>query len=106
MFILVEALSFHRWTDTVAAFLAALIGNTTSAVFVVGGVTLLGCNLVRRWSEQRAAIDARRPPQLNNQPTTILLTRVLASSSFVVGPLHRRAALFALALMSNYACVA
>lgn len=51
---------------------------------MLGVVTVLACNV------------------FNNQPTTILLTRVVGSPFFVVPNNSRRTALFALALGSNF----
>jgi Na+/H+ antiporter NhaD/arsenite permease-like protein len=84
MFILVEALSYHGWTDVFAYGIAQPITGATSASFFVGVLAVVGSNIV------------------NNQPLAILLSRVMTSSQFVVSASSLRASFFALALGANY----
>jgi Na+/H+ antiporter NhaD/arsenite permease-like protein len=84
MFVLVRALQRAGWVDFIAEALAAAIGdNNWTAVFLVGFVAALTCNV------------------LNNQPTTVLFVNILSSPSFTVSGSARAAATFAVILASN-----
>ncbi|KAI9204697.1 uncharacterized protein BJ171DRAFT_505117 [Polychytrium aggregatum] len=65
MFVLVEALSFRGFTPLLAQFLAMLAPSLAAAVFAIGLVTTIACNL------------------LNNLPMAILFTRALQHPLFL-----------------------
>lgn len=68
MFVLVAGLDANGWVEALARVLgAALRGNVWLALLGVGGVSALLANL------------------LNNQPMTILMTRVVMSDAFAAG---------------------
>lgn len=85
MFILVESLSATGWTPRLAWLLKHICPSVVPAVFAVGVVTSLACNI------------------LNNLPMTILFTRALKHAVFAeaVNYTTRRGALFALIIGSN-----
>lgn len=83
MFILVEGLTSSGWIDWLASGIASSATGAFSSVFLMGGLSILLANMI------------------NNQPMTILLTRVLLSKSFDVTGTARTGAMFALILGSN-----
>ncbi|KAJ2548241.1 hypothetical protein EV175_004904 [Coemansia sp. RSA 1933] len=84
MFILVESLSEQGWTPRLSWLLKHMCPSVAPAVFVVGAVTSLACNI------------------MNNLPMTIIFTRALKHQIFEqVGASTRRGALFALIVGSN-----
>ena len=82
MFILVEILNNAGLIDSMASLLAPLCRSTWSAVLVMGLCSTVMCNLV------------------NNQPMTILFTRMLLSPAFDVGA-GMQGALYSLIVGSN-----
>ncbi|KAJ2395120.1 hypothetical protein GGI23_004425, partial [Coemansia sp. RSA 2559] len=84
MFILVESLSEQGWTPRLSWLLKHMCPSVAPAVFIVGVVTALACNI------------------MNNLPMTIIFTRALKHQIFgQVGASTRRGALFALIIGSN-----
>ncbi|KAJ2159491.1 hypothetical protein GGF46_002987 [Coemansia sp. RSA 552] len=84
MFIIVESLSSQGWTPRLAWALVRICTTTASAVFVVGIITALSCNI------------------LNNLPMSILFSRALQHPIFAqVDGNIRRGAMFALIIGSN-----
>ncbi|KAJ1667333.1 hypothetical protein IW140_001934 [Coemansia sp. RSA 1813] len=84
MFILVESLSEQGWTPRLSWLLKHMCPSVAPAVFIVGAVTALACNI------------------MNNLPMTIIFTRALKHQIFAqVGASTRRGALFALIVGSN-----
>jgi len=89
VFIIVEALTVAGWTNEIAMGLAQAIGPDNSdasapnASFLFGSLGSFACNV------------------LNNQPMTILFTRVL-QSNFTVSATPTRGAMFGLILGSNF----
>ncbi|KAJ2715650.1 hypothetical protein H4R19_001085 [Coemansia spiralis] len=84
MFIIVEALTDQGWTPRLAWLLKHMCPSVTAAVFVVGAVSTLACNL------------------LNNLPMTILFSRAFQHAIFAqVDDATRRGAMFALIIGSN-----
>jgi Na+/H+ antiporter NhaD/arsenite permease-like protein len=66
MFVLVQCLSDNGWIDRMATWLGAgAAGSAWSALFAVGAVSLVLANII------------------NNQPMTILMTRVCMSPAFI-----------------------
>eukprot|EP00775_Hariotina_reticulata_P007983 gene7983-8181_t len=66
MFVLVQGLSDNGWIDRMATWLGAgVAGSVWSALFAVGGLSLVLANII------------------NNQPMTILMTRVCMSPAFL-----------------------
>jgi arsenical pump membrane protein len=82
MFILVGALLYSGWVDLIASAISNASTNIFMAVFLIGIVSALTCNV------------------MNNQPMTILFTNILLnsslSSSLLVG------GMFALIMGSNF----
>ncbi|KAK9763209.1 hypothetical protein K7432_010341 [Basidiobolus ranarum] len=83
MFILVEALNHRGWTNRFAVAMMHITPSLVPAVFAVGVVSTLACNL------------------LNNLPMAILFVRILQDPHFVVDEATKRACLFALIIGSN-----
>ncbi|KAJ2308052.1 hypothetical protein IWW55_000657 [Coemansia sp. RSA 2706] len=84
MFIIVESLSEQGWTPRLAWLLKHMCPSTAAAVFIVGAVTSLACNV------------------LNNLPMAILFSRALQHPIFAqVDDGSRRGAMFALIIGSN-----
>ncbi|KAJ1647428.1 hypothetical protein J3B02_000389 [Coemansia erecta] len=84
MFIIVESLSELGWTPRLAWLLKKVCPSVVPAVFIVGLMTTLACNV------------------LNNLPMTILFTRALKHSIFMqIDQQTRKGALFALIVGSN-----
>jgi len=90
VFIIVQALIVAGWTNDIAKGFARAIGNedtpaaAASATYLLGGVASISCNL------------------FNNQPMTILFTRVLADGNFTVAPRSMGGSIFGLILGSNF----
>ena len=84
LFIMVESLSVSGWVDVFASSLSKVSGDLPTAVLVMGFASSFASNL------------------MNNQPMTILFTRILQSSAFTVTPEVQRGAMFALVLGSNF----
>ncbi|KAJ2609655.1 hypothetical protein H4S08_003954 [Coemansia sp. RSA 1365] len=84
MFIIVESLSEQGWTPRLAWLLKRMCPTTAAAVFIVGVVTTLACNI------------------LNNLPMTILFSRAFQHQIFAqVDSGTQRGAMFALVIGSN-----
>ncbi|KAJ2077443.1 hypothetical protein H4R24_005133 [Coemansia sp. RSA 988] len=84
MFIIVESLSEQGWTPRLAWLLKRMCPSTAAAVFIVGAVTTLACNI------------------LNNLPMTILFSRAFQHQIFAqVDSGTQRGAMFALVIGSN-----
>ncbi|KAJ1903853.1 hypothetical protein LPJ81_002839 [Coemansia sp. IMI 209127] len=84
MFILVESLSEQGWTPRLSWLLKHMCPSVAPAVFIVGVVSALACNI------------------MNNLPMTIIFTRALKYQIFgQVSAPTRRGALFALIIGSN-----
>ncbi|KAJ1735068.1 hypothetical protein LPJ72_002045 [Coemansia sp. Benny D160-2] len=84
MFILVESLSEQGWTPRLSWLLKRMCPSVAPAVFIVGIVTSLACNI------------------MNNLPMTIIFTRALKHQIFgQVSASTRKGALFALIIGSN-----
>jgi Na+/H+ antiporter NhaD/arsenite permease-like protein len=90
MFVLVEGLYESGWIDAMADILIASIPTGSgplsvfASAFLLTGVTILLCNLI------------------NNQPATILLTRVIIAEKFMnLAPNVRSVGMFAVILGSN-----
>lgn len=86
MFVLVEALSYHRWVPKFAMWLSAMCGNNFVVSVIVFFLTsIFLCNII------------------NNQPMTILLTRVLLSEKLnITDKRSKMGAIYAVVLGSNY----
>ncbi|KAJ2540836.1 hypothetical protein GGH12_004322 [Coemansia sp. RSA 1822] len=84
MFIIVESLSQQGWTPRLAWVLKRMCSSPAAAVFIVGAITTLACNV------------------LNNLPMSILFSRALQHPIFAqVESSSRRGAMFALIIGSN-----
>ncbi|KAJ2147717.1 hypothetical protein IW142_001452 [Coemansia sp. RSA 564] len=84
MFIIVESLSQQGWTPRLAWVLKRMCSSTAAAVFIVGAITTLACNV------------------LNNLPMSILFSRALQHPIFAqVDSSSRKGAMFALIIGSN-----
>jgi len=90
VFIIVEALTVAGWTNDIALALSLAIGpdnenaNAATSAFLLGTLSSVSCNI------------------LNNQPMTILFTRVLEDSNFTVAEKPEIGAMFGLILGSNF----
>lgn len=88
MFILVEGLNVNGWIDKLASWLGGSATSLPMALFVMGSVSILLSNVI------------------NNQPMTILMTRVCLNPKFVAAVGNARnveASLFAVVVGSNLA---
>ncbi|KAJ1791457.1 hypothetical protein LPJ67_001851 [Coemansia sp. RSA 1938] len=84
MFIIVESLSQQGWTPRLAWVLKRMCSSPAAAVFIVGAITTLACNV------------------LNNLPMSILFSRALQHPIFAqVDSSSRKGAMFALIIGSN-----
>ncbi len=83
-FIMVENLSCAGWIEIFAGGLAQVSTGLIPATIEMGFLSSLVANLV------------------NNQPMTILFTRILEDSSFAVPDLAKRGSMFALIMGSNF----
>jgi arsenical pump membrane protein len=94
MFVMVELLNRYGFVTLIASFLADVIvtlspapssslGTIAATCFVISLISTLACNV------------------LNNQPMTILFTKVLVSSEYLQDPLLQKASSFSLILGSN-----
>eukprot|EP00696_Hemimastix_kukwesjijk_P012774 gnl/Hemi2/26078_TR8750_c0_g1_i1.p1 gnl/Hemi2/26078_TR8750_c0_g1~~gnl/Hemi2/26078_TR8750_c0_g1_i1.p1 ORF type:complete len:496 (+),score=43.87 gnl/Hemi2/26078_TR8750_c0_g1_i1:372-1859(+) len=86
MFVLVQTLVQSGTTDSIAALLAAPCTYIWSSVLTMTLVSILLCNII------------------NNQPMTILVTRVMQSANFTLGPSALRGAVFTVVMGSNFGC--
>jgi Na+/H+ antiporter NhaD/arsenite permease-like protein len=84
MFAFVEGFSSVGLIREISAAFAVSSNDLASVVFLFGFLSSLACNV------------------LNNQPMTILFVTVIQSPFFDVSEAHRKAALFATVLGSNY----
>ncbi|KAG5459078.1 MAG: hypothetical protein BJ554DRAFT_577 [Olpidium bornovanus] len=94
MSVIVEAVHIQGWTSALARLLAPACFSVWSSVFVMGTITVLGCQLANNLPE-----NTRRALLLPK--ATIFLTRVVKSAAFSVPPPAKRAALLALIYGSN-----
>jgi arsenical pump membrane protein len=95
MFVMVELLNFYGFVTLLATGLGELITKISSAnpdssflniaatCYVISIISTLACNI------------------LNNQPMTILFTKVLTSSAYLADPVLQKASSFSLILGSN-----
>ena len=83
-FIIVEDLSRAGWISLFAEGLSKLATELLPATLIMGFLSSLAANLI------------------NNQPMTILFTRILENASFVAPELVKRGSMFALILGSNF----
>ena len=83
LFIMVESLSVYNWTGMMASAISAASASVPAAVFIMGPLSSLASNL------------------MNNQPMTILFTKVLQNSSFATSAAAQKGSMFALILGSN-----
>jgi Na+/H+ antiporter NhaD/arsenite permease-like protein len=84
MFGLVYALEVTGWISMLARLLGGVCTSVTSTTLFVCFMTALACSL------------------MNNQPMTILFSRVFLHQSFTSSALIRRSAMFSLIIGSNY----
>jgi len=84
MFILVEALATSGWVDLFAALISNISKNMITSVFLMVFLSAITSNL------------------MNNQPMTILFTKILISSSFNAPGTIKFGIMFALIMGSNF----
>jgi Na+/H+ antiporter NhaD/arsenite permease-like protein len=84
LFIMVESLSIHGWTDKFASSISAVSTNVLLAVFIMGFLSSFTSNI------------------MNNQPMTILFTRTLQNNLFIAPAAATKGSMFALILGSNF----
>eukprot|EP01114_Cavostelium_apophysatum_P017755 TRINITY_DN5347_c0_g1_i1.p2 TRINITY_DN5347_c0_g1~~TRINITY_DN5347_c0_g1_i1.p2 ORF type:complete len:257 (+),score=54.75 TRINITY_DN5347_c0_g1_i1:848-1618(+) len=84
MFILVEGINSSGWVELFARGLRHIVGPPVLAVFVMCFLSTLACNI------------------LNNQPMTILFTRIIQDSAFSASPQVSKACMYGLIMGSNF----
>jgi hypothetical protein len=90
VFIIVEALTVAEWTTDIAKGLGKAVGpenndaKAAASAFLFTSLTSLSCNI------------------LNNQPMTILFTRILQDQNFTTADKPLKGAMFGLILGSNF----
>jgi arsenical pump membrane protein len=83
-FIMVESLSYSGWVDLFASYLSGMSSNLLTAVLGLGFLSSFASNL------------------MNNQPMTILFTKILQNPHFIASSTIEKGCMFALILGSNF----
>jgi len=81
---MVESLSYSGWVDLFASSLSTVSGDLLTAVVGLGFLSSFASNF------------------MNNQPMTILFTKILQNSNFLASSVIQKGCMYALILGSNF----